>query len=102
LVPQDGQRFRIHDEHRRSNMATATAPGIESMGVTQGAANHDHDLIQDLSKRLDSLWRYDQYIANADGKPHLQDCWRQFKKQEQENVKMLKELIAEEIQVGCF
>ncbi|MBX6312813.1 MAG: hypothetical protein IRY99_07850 [Isosphaeraceae bacterium] len=35
------------------------------MGETQGAENHDHDLIQDLSNHLDALWRYDQYIANV-------------------------------------
>jgi len=82
--------------------ATASQPGTEHMGETSGAENHDHDLIQDLSKRLDALWRYDQYIANADGKPKLQECWRTLKKQEQENVKKLKELIAEEIKQGCF
>ena len=84
--------------------ATATAPaqGMEHMGETQGAQNHDHDLIQDLSKRLDALWRYDQYIANADGKPKLQECWRMLKKQEQENVRNLKQMIAEEIKQGCF
>jgi hypothetical protein len=83
-------------------MATATAPATENMGKTRGAENHDHDLIQDLSKRLDALWRYDQYIANADGKPKLQECWRQFKQQEQENVAKLKGLISEEIKQGCF
>jgi hypothetical protein len=83
-------------------MATTTAQSTEHMGETQGAENHDHDLIQDLSKRLDALWRYDQYIANADGKPKLQECWRALKKQERENVRKLKELIAEEIQQGCF
>ena len=68
----------------------------------QGAANHDHDLIQDLSKRLDALWRYDKYIANAEGKAKLQDLWRSLKQQEQDNVRKLKELIAEEIKQGCF
>jgi len=83
-------------------MATATKPATEQLGRTQGAANHDHDLIQDLSKRLDALWRYDQYIANAEGKSKVQECWRMLKKQEQENVRKLKELIAEEIKQGCF
>jgi hypothetical protein len=83
-------------------MATATAQATEQLGKTQGAANHDHDLIEDLSKRLDALWRYDQYIANADGKPKLQECWRTLKHQEQENVRKLKELIGEEIKQGCF
>jgi len=83
-------------------MATATAKGTEHLGETQGAENHDHDLIQDLSKRLDALWRYDQYIANAEGKTKVQDFWRLLKKQEQENVRKLKELIAEEVKEGCF
>jgi hypothetical protein len=67
-----------------------------------GCADHDHDLIQDLSKRLDSLWRYDQYIANADGKAPIQALWRKLKKQEQDNVKEIKNLIAEEIKAKCF
>ena len=41
----------------------------EHIGETCGAANHDHDLVQELSKRLDGLWRFDQCIANAEGKP---------------------------------
>ncbi len=83
-------------------MATTTRHAMEHMGKTQGAENHDHDLIQDLSKRLDALWRYDQYIANAEGKPKLQECWRHLKDQERTNVQALKELIAEEIKQGCF
>lgn len=70
-------------------MATATQQGTEHMGKTQGAENHDHDLVQDLSKRLDALWRYDQYIVNAEGKPKLQECWRSPKQQEQENANKL-------------
>jgi hypothetical protein len=75
---------------------------MEHIGKTQGVEDHDHDLIQDLSKRLDGLWRYDQYIANANGKPKVQECWRHFKDQEQENIRTLKGLIAEEIKQGCF
>lgn len=74
----------------------------QHVGETQGIENHDHDLLQDLSRRLDALWRYDQYIANADGKPELQQCWRELKRQEQESINRLKELIAEEVRTGCF
>ncbi|HEY8504325.1 MAG TPA: hypothetical protein VIL46_07060 [Gemmataceae bacterium] len=85
-------------------MATATRQqeSVEHVGETSGAANHDHDLVQVLSKRLDGLWRYDQYIANAEGKPELQDFWRQLKQQDMDAVRQLKELIAQEIQEGCF
>ena len=75
---------------------------VEHLGETQGMENHDHDLVQDLSKRLDSLWRYDQYIANADGHRELQQMWQDLKQQEQKNVKRLKEAVAREIEQGCF
>lgn len=72
------------------------------IGQTRGMENHDHDLIHDLNKRLDALWRYDQYIANADGHPDLQQVWRDFKLQEQENIKRLKACVAREVEQDCF
>lgn len=74
----------------------------QHIGESQGCADHDHDLVHELSRRLDSLWRYDQFIANADGRPAVQACWRDFKKQELESVKRLKTLITQEIKDGCF
>ncbi len=82
-------------------MSTGTQ-ATEHVGKTKGIENHDHDLIQELSKRLDALWRYDQYESNAQGKPKIQECWRVLKQQEQENVNKLKALIAEEVKSGCF
>jgi hypothetical protein len=75
---------------------------MEHMGETRGCADHDHDLVHELSKRLDSVWRYDQRIANAAGRDNLQAFWRDLKRQDQENVKRLKQLIGEEIGRGCF
>jgi len=75
---------------------------MEHIGESQGIENHDHDLVQDLSKRLDALWRYDQYIANADGHAELQKLWKDFKQQEQQNVKRLKQCIANEVKQECF
>ena len=83
-------------------MTLAAEKEFEHIGETMGCADHDHDLIQDLSKRLDALWRFDQYIANAEGKPSIQAMWRKLKKQEQENVKEIKALITEEIKAKCF
>ena len=39
---------------------------VEHLGESQGVKDHDHDMVHDLSRRLDALWRYDQYIANAE------------------------------------
>ena len=72
------------------------------IGETQGAQDHDHDLIHELSKRLDAVWRFDQYIANAEDKPEIQEFWRQLKQQERQAVKRLKELIASEVAIDCF
>lgn len=81
---------------------TALEEKLRHVGETPGAADHDHDLIHDLSKRLDALWRYDQYIANAEGKQALQDFWRECKSQDRNNIEQIKEFIAQEIENNCF
>lgn len=73
---------------------------IEHIGESKGIADHDHDMIHELSKRLDAIWRFDQYIANAEGYQDLQNFWIQLKKQEQQNVEDLKDLITQH--AGCF
>jgi protoheme ferro-lyase len=72
------------------------------IGETQRAQDHDRDLVHELSKRLDAVWRMDQYVANADGKPELQQFWRQLKQQECQAVDRLKELISKEVRSDCF
>ena len=69
-------------------MQLAAEKELEHIGETAGCEDHDHDLIHDLSKRLDALWRYDQYIANAEGRPALQALW---------SVRRMKQVIIEEI-----
>ena len=81
---------------------TATEKAVQHIGETQGIANHDHDMVHELSKKLDALWRYDQYIANAESRDNLKQFWTDVKSQEQENIRRLKQLIAEEIQSNCF
>ena len=83
-------------------MALAAEKKLEHIGESFGCKDHDHDLIHDLSKRLDALWRYDQYIANAEAKPQLQNVWRDLKRQEVDNIKRVKQIIAEEIRQNCF
>lgn len=75
---------------------------MEHIGASKGAENHDHDMVHELSKRLDALWRYDQYIANSEGDSELRDFWQELKDQEQENVNRLKQFIAKHIENDCF
>ena len=83
-------------------MSLTAEKEMEHIGQSKGAENHDHDMIHELSKRLDALWRYDQYIANAEGDSELQEFWQELKSEEQENVKRLKEFVAEHIEKECF
>lgn len=75
---------------------------MEHIGETKGAENHDHDMIHELSKRLDALWRYDQYMANAAEDEALRQFWQDLKRQEQENVRRLKEFVAQHCANDCF
>lgn len=72
------------------------------LGKTEGAKDHDHDMIHDLSNRLDALYRYDQFIANAEGFEDLQGFWKKVKQQEQENIATLKKLLKEHIRIEDF
>lgn len=83
-------------------MTLAAEKELEHIGKACGCAHHDHDLIHELSKRLDALWRYDQYIANAEGKTDMQNLWRDLKRQEIDNIKRVKQVIADEVRKNCF
>ncbi len=83
-------------------MTMAAEKDYAHIGQTRGCKDHDHDLVHELSDRLDALWRYDQFIANAEGKPSLKDFWSRLKQQEEKNVQELKQLISEEVKGGCF
>lgn len=83
-------------------MTLAAEKEMCHLGETCGCVDHDHDLIHELSRRLDALWRYDQYIANAEWRENLAQFWRELKAQELQNINDLKALIREEIQNNCF
>ncbi|MEX1229615.1 MAG: hypothetical protein WEB58_05205 [Planctomycetaceae bacterium] len=83
-------------------MTLAAEKELTHLGETSGCADHDHDLIHELSRRLDALWRIDQYLANAEWRSDLKEFWSDVKSQEQENVRRLKELIAQEVRNDCF
>lgn len=75
---------------------------VQQIGSTRGCEDHDYDLVHELNRRLSFLWHCDQYIANAEKSSELQTVWRDFKRQEQENVKRLKQIITKHVQNGCF
>ena len=72
------------------------------VGTSQAIRDHDHDMIHDLSKRLDAVWRYDQYIENANQFPELQRFWEESKQSEMQTIERLKELIREHVHKNNF
>lgn len=63
---------------------------------------HDQDLVHELGRRLDALCRYAQCIANAEGDAEVQQTWRDLERQELENIRNLKQLIAARMEKGEF
>lgn len=83
-------------------MTLAAQRELEHLGESRGCADHDHDLVHELSRRLDSLWRYDQYIANSESRDNLKQMWSELKSQDEQNIRRLKELVKEEVRNECF
>jgi hypothetical protein len=83
-------------------MTLSAEKQFRHVGETKCIADHDHDLVHALSDRLDAVWRYDQYIANAEDKPELQEFWREVKEQDVRTINRLRELIGKENEHDCF
>ncbi|MFD2787666.1 hypothetical protein [Hymenobacter rubripertinctus] len=85
-------------------MANANDQAEQHIGQTKGLPNHAHDLVHDLSTRLDALWRYDQCIANAEkaGPKDSKQFWQEMKAQEAQNIDRLKDLIRQCVKDGSF
>ncbi len=83
-------------------MSPAIEECLEHIGETKAVANHDRDMIHELSKRIDAVWHFDQYIANAEKDKELRQFWLDLKSQEQENVKKLRKIVARHVEKGCL
>lgn len=78
---------------------TAQAEPIEE---TRPMRLYDHDLVHELSRRLEALCRYAQCIANAEGDAKMQETWRELERQELANIRKLRQLILSRIEKGEF
>jgi hypothetical protein len=83
-------------------MSTTDIQKDDHVGETKAIRDHDHDMIHDLSKRLDAVWRYDQYIENAQRFPELQQFWEDSKQMEIQAIERLKELIRDHVRQDNF
>jgi hypothetical protein len=83
-------------------MTMAAEKQHEKIGETHCLEDHDYDLVQELARRLKFIWHVDQYIANAEKDSKLQNLWRDLKRQETDNIKRLRQQVAEEVKKNCF
>lgn len=83
-------------------MASVEEKELEHIGPLQDVDYRDHDLVHELSKRLEAVCDYGERIANAEDDPELQKIWRDLEQQEQQNIRKLKELILNRIDKGMF
>jgi hypothetical protein len=76
----------------------------DSIGESRGMSNHSHDLIHELSIRLDSQWRYNQFIENAQAMnmPEAVRMFERFKREGQQAINELRDHIALMAREGTF
>jgi hypothetical protein len=83
-------------------MQATTTGEVEHFDELKALKLHDRDLVHELSRRLESLFRYAQCIANAEGDAKVQQTWHDLESQELANIRSLKQLITDRIEKGDF
>lgn len=83
-------------------MATPNEKSEKHIGQTQAVPNYVHDLVHDLSVRLDGVWRYDQCIANAEsaGRKDEKKLWSDLRRADLKAIERLKTLLSEALAEG--
>ncbi|MDP1629543.1 MAG: hypothetical protein Q8L57_02890 [bacterium] len=64
--------------------------------------NHNHDLVHQLSENADSIWRFDEYIKNAESCPTCAAMWQTLKEASQKLEQILLEEIKRHISENRF
>ncbi len=57
--------------------------------------NTYHNLVHQLSETLDSWWRMDTYIDDAekDDEPEVVELWKEYKSVLEKQIRMLREML---------
>ena len=77
-------------------------PQTEHLEKVEPPRLHDHDLVHELSRRLQALCRYAQCISDAEGDGQMQQMWRELERQELADIRNLKQLISARVAQGEF
>lgn len=85
-------------------MATVDAVEVmEEIVSEEPMRNHNHDLIQVLSEKLDGVVRYQIYREDAEGECEVcQRIWDDIKQDDMRHVEMLRDEIIRHAKEGTF
>lgn len=77
---------------------------MEDIREEEPMSNYNHDLIQLLSVKLDTVARYDLYKKDAEqgGCKGCAAIFDQMKKDDEKHIKMLREQIEDHVKEGSF
>lgn len=64
--------------------------------------DHNHDLVHSLSEKNDAVWRYPEYLKNAEGCLHCVNLWKKFMEDDEKHIGMLREEINRHIKENRF
>lgn len=76
---------------------------MEEIVSEEPMRNHNHDLIQVLSEKLDGAVRYQVYHEDAEGMcESCQKIWDEIKQDDLRHIEMLRSEIIRHVQQGSF
>ena len=83
-------------------METVVERPAERLPGSPDPSLQDTELVHELSRRLDLLCHYAECIARQEGNADVQQTWRDLEAQELENIRKLKDRMADRIERGEF
>ena len=65
--------------------------------------DHNHDLIDALAHKNDSVWRYQNYyLRSSQGCEHCESLWKTLQTEDERHVDMLRQEIKRHMDEGRF
>jgi len=62
--------------------------------------NHSYNLIKALSKKAQAVFRYDQYLKDAEACEECKKLWEKLKNEDSTHVEEIKKILAKHIKEG--
>jgi len=70
--------------------------------ATAAVSDAVHNLVQTMSEKLDSVWRYDKYMEDCRGDVECTRLFQRMKEEDLEHVRLLRDEIERHCKEGTF